>query len=79
MVICECGKTDKIKTSETNRNLVKGSTTAVDVIHGLLKARNELDYDLEEQVLLLGEKDTPVKKLKKVLGLTWILVVVMFK
>ncbi|GJR08011.1 abscisic acid receptor PYR1-like protein [Tanacetum coccineum] len=40
---------------------------ALDVIHGLLRVRNELEEDLEEQCLLLKEKENLVKKLSKIL------------
>ncbi|GJZ16290.1 hypothetical protein Tco_0551967 [Tanacetum coccineum] len=49
---------------------------AVDVIPGLLRARNELEEDLEEQVSLMREKDALVKKLKNMLVLSWIFVFV---
>ncbi|GJX43928.1 hypothetical protein Tco_0260604 [Tanacetum coccineum] len=56
MVICTCEKTAKIKTSWTDRNpgfnygfLVWFDPTmcdrALDVIHGLLRAKNELEED----------------------------------
>nr|GEU73745.1 zinc finger, GRF-type [Tanacetum cinerariifolium] len=48
------------------------------VILGLLRAKNELEKDLEEQVLLMREKDSLVKKLKKMLALSWIFVFVIF-
>nr|GFB98031.1 zinc finger, GRF-type [Tanacetum cinerariifolium] len=48
------------------------------VIPGLLRAKNELEKDLEEQVLLMREKDALVKKLKKMLALIWIFVFVIF-
>nr|GEZ56373.1 zinc finger, GRF-type [Tanacetum cinerariifolium] len=51
---------------------------AVNVIHGLLRARNELEENLEEQVLLMREKDALVKKLKNMLVLSWIFVFVVF-
>nr|GFA27313.1 zinc finger, GRF-type [Tanacetum cinerariifolium] len=52
---------------------------SIDVIPGLLRARNELEKDLKEQVLLMREKDALVKKLKKILALSWIFVFVIFK
>ncbi|GJZ02394.1 hypothetical protein Tco_0520355 [Tanacetum coccineum] len=38
---------------------------ALDAIHGLIKARNELEEDLEEKCLLLGEKENLMKKLRQ--------------
>ncbi|GKF15509.1 hypothetical protein Tco_0056971, partial [Tanacetum coccineum] len=52
---------------------------AVDVIHSLLRARNDLEEDLGEQVLLIREKDALVKKFKKLLVLSLILVFIVFK
>nr|GEU73741.1 zinc finger, GRF-type [Tanacetum cinerariifolium] len=52
---------------------------SIDVIPGLLRAGNELEKELEEQVLLMRENDALVKKLKKMLALSWIFVFVIFK
>ncbi|GJR12296.1 hypothetical protein Tco_0794948 [Tanacetum coccineum] len=41
------------------------SERAVDVILGLLRARNELEDDLEDQILMLRDKEQLVKKLWK--------------
>ncbi|GKC09058.1 hypothetical protein Tco_1000668 [Tanacetum coccineum] len=49
---------------------------AVDVIPGLLRARNELKEDPGEQVLLMREKDAPVKKLKKLVVLSFSIVAI---
>ncbi|PWA78666.1 zinc finger, GRF-type [Artemisia annua] len=100
MVICECGKQEKIKTSWTDRKHGRrfyccptlGSNCGfigrvdplmchrvVDVIPDMLKARNELEDDMEEQGLLLREKELLVKKLMKHLVIAWILVFVVVK
>ncbi|PWA51551.1 zinc finger, GRF-type [Artemisia annua] len=43
---------------------------AVDVIPGLLRARSDLEEDLEEQLMLMREKDQQLKKLNKFLLLS---------
>ena len=45
---------------------------AVAVIPGLLRARNELEEELEEQLRLMREKDQQLKRLNKLLLLSWI-------
>nr|GEU98429.1 zinc finger, GRF-type [Tanacetum cinerariifolium] len=51
----------------------------VDVIDGLLRARNELEEDLEDHILMLRDKEQMVKKLRKYLVVTCVLVFVVFK
>ncbi|GJX30480.1 hypothetical protein Tco_0238559 [Tanacetum coccineum] len=76
MVMCNCWKIAKIKTTWTDRNpgrrfyycdnLVSYSyqlNQSVDVIHGLLRARNQLNEDLEEKYMLLKEKEKLVHAL----------------
>lgn len=45
---------------------------AVTVIPGLLRARNELEEELEEQLRLMREKDHQLKKLKKFPIFSWV-------
>ncbi|PWA56021.1 zinc finger, GRF-type [Artemisia annua] len=45
---------------------------AVVVIPGLLRARNELEEELEEQLRLMREKDQRIKKLNKFLIFSWL-------
>lgn len=45
---------------------------AVAVIPGLLRARNELEEVLEEQLRLMREKDHQLKKLNKLFLLSWV-------
>nr|GEY11421.1 zinc finger, GRF-type [Tanacetum cinerariifolium] len=52
---------------------------AVDVIPRLLKARNVLEEDLENHVLMLKEKDEMVKKLRKYLVVACVMVFVVDK
>ncbi|PWA88568.1 zinc finger, GRF-type [Artemisia annua] len=47
---------------------------AVAVIHGLLRARNELEEELEEQLRLMREKDQQLKKLNKFLILRFMVI-----
>ncbi|GJS06809.1 hypothetical protein Tco_0363605 [Tanacetum coccineum] len=44
----------------------------VDVIPSLLRARNELEDDLEDQILMLREKEQLMKKLGKYLVVAYI-------
>ena len=52
---------------------------AVAVIPGLLRARNELEEELEEQLRLMREKDQQLKKLKKFLIFSWVFFFIVFK
>ncbi|PWA72031.1 zinc finger, GRF-type [Artemisia annua] len=45
---------------------------AVAVIPGLLRARNELEEELEEQLRLMRDKDQQLKKLNKFLTFSWV-------
>ncbi|GKB12002.1 hypothetical protein Tco_0845925 [Tanacetum coccineum] len=49
---------------------------ALDVIHALLSAKNELEEDLEEQCMLLKDNEILAKKLRKNMVIAWILVFV---
>ncbi|GKC65088.1 zinc finger, GRF-type containing protein [Tanacetum coccineum] len=52
---------------------------ALDVIHDLLRARNDLEEDLEELCLMLREKENLVKKLWKNPLIAWLLAFVVYK
>ncbi|PWA74705.1 zinc finger, GRF-type [Artemisia annua] len=52
---------------------------AVVVIHGLLRARNELEEELKEQLRLMREKDQQLKKLNKFLIFSWVFFFIVFK
>ncbi|GJW88215.1 hypothetical protein Tco_0163555, partial [Tanacetum coccineum] len=52
---------------------------ALDVIPRLLRVWNVLEEDLEEDVLMLREKEQMVKKLRKCLLVACVMVFVVFK
>ena len=52
---------------------------AVAIIPGLLRARDDLTEDLEEQIYLLREQEHLVKKLKILLFMACVLIWVVYK